>query len=189
VLRFFARMDRRDADAAPPPPRVAFDAPSTGARSATRTVMPLVHKILAATDFSEGAEHALVLAIDVARQYGAVIVIAHVYAPAVVVVPDEMMIPPHDLASVSANIEASLAERAECARSLGVTRVETVLGSGHPADEIVRLAAEQGCDLIVTGTHGRSAVGRFFLGSIADRVVHRAGCAVLTVGPRAHQLV
>jgi nucleotide-binding universal stress UspA family protein len=48
-------------------------------------------------------------------------------------------------------------------------------------DEILALAAEEGCDLIVIGTHGRGGLSRFFLGSVADRVVRLATCPVMTV--------
>jgi nucleotide-binding universal stress UspA family protein len=48
-------------------------------------------------------------------------------------------------------------------------------------DEILRVAAEDGCDLIVLGTHGRSGVGKLLLGSVAEQVVRRAACPVLTV--------
>jgi nucleotide-binding universal stress UspA family protein len=43
------------------------------------------------------------------------------------------------------------------------------------------VAAEVGCDLIVLGTHGRTGLGRMLLGSVAEQVVRRAACPVLTV--------
>jgi universal stress protein A len=70
-----------------------------------------------------------------------------------------------------------LAELSVEARSNAVivTRV------GSPYAEIVQYAAEQQIDLIVMGTHGRGAVGHLLLGSVAERVVRKAPCAVLTV--------
>jgi nucleotide-binding universal stress UspA family protein len=53
---------------------------------------------------------------------------------------------------------------------------------GDPATEIVRCAAQMGADLIVLGTHGRGAVGRRLLGSVARDVVTRAACPIVTIG-------
>ena len=52
---------------------------------------------------------------------------------------------------------------------------------GRPTDEIVRYASEHEIDLIVMGTHGREGVARMLLGSVAEKVVRRAACPVLTV--------
>jgi nucleotide-binding universal stress UspA family protein len=55
------------------------------------------------------------------------------------------------------------------------------LEEGAVADAILRVASEIDCDLIVIGTHGRKGVGRFVLGSIAEKVLRNAPCLVLTV--------
>ena len=55
----------------------------------------------------------------------------------------------------------------------------TVLG--HPVMEILRYAKENAIDLIVMGTHGRGPLGHVVLGSVAERVVRKAPCPVLTV--------
>ena len=52
---------------------------------------------------------------------------------------------------------------------------------GYPADQICRVAEEEGYDLIVMGHRGMSAVGRFLMGSVSDRVVHHAPCNVMIV--------
>ena len=52
---------------------------------------------------------------------------------------------------------------------------------GHPADAIVDFATEHHIDLVVMGTHGRTGVARLVMGSIAEAVVRRAECPVLTV--------
>lgn len=53
--------------------------------------------------------------------------------------------------------------------------------SGHPAIKICDYAREQGCDLIVLSTHGRTGLGHLFIGSTAEQVVRHAPCAVLTL--------
>jgi len=60
---------------------------------------------------------------------------------------------------------------------------------GHPFVEVVRYAREESIDLIVMGTHGRGAVGHLLLGSVAERVVRKAPCPVLTVRHPQHEFV
>ena len=52
---------------------------------------------------------------------------------------------------------------------------------GRPFSEIVGYARAQGIDLIVMGTHGRGAIAHVLLGSTTEKVVRKAGCAVLTI--------
>jgi nucleotide-binding universal stress UspA family protein len=59
------------------------------------------------------------------------------------------------------------------------------LAEGDPAKEIVREAQELNCDLVVLGTQGRTGLRRVLLGSVADKVLRRATCPVVTVGPAA----
>jgi nucleotide-binding universal stress UspA family protein len=60
---------------------------------------------------------------------------------------------------------------------------------GDPAEEIVRYAHEHEVDLIVMGTHGREGVMRMVIGSVAETVVRRAPCPVLTVHPPEREFV
>lgn len=60
-------------------------------------------------------------------------------------------------------------------------RVKSTTLLGHPVTEILRYAADEKVDLIVMGTHGRGPLGHMIMGSVAERVVRRAPCPVLTV--------
>ena len=53
--------------------------------------------------------------------------------------------------------------------------------TGDPAQQIVRMARSKRADLIVVGTHGRRGFSKFFLGSVAERVIATAPCPVMTV--------
>ena len=64
----------------------------------------------------------------------------------------------------------------------GVT-AQAEVAIGEPADQIVRVAQRQGCDLIAMSTHGRSALGRGIFGSITDKVIHSSNLPTLTVSP------
>jgi nucleotide-binding universal stress UspA family protein len=56
-----------------------------------------------------------------------------------------------------------------------------VLPEGNPAVETVNAAKSEGADLLVVGTHGRSALTHLLLGSVAEKIVRTATCPVLTV--------
>jgi nucleotide-binding universal stress UspA family protein len=59
--------------------------------------------------------------------------------------------------------------------------VERHVRDGDPSEEILAVARETRSDLIVMGTHGRTGVGRLLMGSVAEQVMRRATCPVLTV--------
>ncbi|HLL48434.1 MAG TPA: universal stress protein, partial [Longimicrobiaceae bacterium] len=83
--------------------------------------------------------------------------------------------------------EMSPAVEAALARAGGGAEVEVreeVVWGGPPAREIVRLAEEDGTELLVLGTHGRGAVGRALAGSVGSEVARAAPCPVLLVPPR-----
>jgi nucleotide-binding universal stress UspA family protein len=75
--------------------------------------------------------------------------------------------------------EGLLAEAQTQALSAGLTVTNKVAKVGEPASEIVRTAQECGAEQIVMGTHGRGAIGSFFIGSVAQRVVHLSKVPVL----------
>jgi len=63
--------------------------------------------------------------------------------------------------------------------ALGVSHVETALLEGDPVEEVVNYAEKHRPDLIVVGSRGLSAGGRFFLGSVSDGILHHVRCSVL----------
>lgn len=65
-------------------------------------------------------------------------------------------------------------------------RIETAFAEGRPSVKIVQYARDHHIDLIVMGTHGRSPVSQFFLGSVAENVIRSADCPVLTVRENLH---
>jgi nucleotide-binding universal stress UspA family protein len=87
------------------------------------------------------------------------------------------------LADVRSDAERRLGRLVAGARKSGI-RVKGLLLEGIPHDRIVRAARSGRADVIVLGTHGRTGLGRLFLGSVASRVVTLAPCPVLTVRGR-----
>jgi nucleotide-binding universal stress UspA family protein len=143
-----------------------------------------IRTILHPTDFSEPADAAYRVARMIARESGARLVVLHVAGMNVDVTPvvyTEFGFPfalPEDYQPYHAALKGQLHER--FGSDTGA-RVETRLADGDAAEEILRVAEEIRCDLIVVGTEGRSGLGRLLLGSVAEAVLRKARCPVLTV--------
>ena len=65
---------------------------------------------------------------------------------------------------------------------------EHQLTMGDPAGEVVRIAGDEGCEMIVMGTHGRTGLTRLLMGSVAEQIVRRAPCPVLIYREAAEKL-
>ncbi|HEY8505794.1 MAG TPA: universal stress protein [Gemmataceae bacterium] len=135
-----------------------------------------IRTVLHPTDFSENSAFALRLASSLARDYGGRLIVLHVAPPAIVgygegAVPPE---PEGYMDMLREQLHALVSEK-----EAGVP-VEYVLTEGETVPEILRVAEERGCDVIVMGTHGRTGLGRVLLGSVAEQVVRRAPCPVVT---------
>lgn len=82
------------------------------------------------------------------------------------------------------HVEERLDTAAEQLRAAGIEKVSTVVREGKPGPEIVKLAAEEDCDVIVMSTHGRTGLSRAMLGSVANYVAHNVtDRALLLVRP------
>jgi nucleotide-binding universal stress UspA family protein len=142
-------------------------------------------RILHATDFSTASGPALAEAVRLAREHSAELAILHVLVPPSPFVVDELPSSYLELeASARREAERRLAAAVATASNAGVRAQPRLLVGGAPADEIVRAARRWPADLIVIGTHGRTGLGRLFMGSVAERVLQRAPCPVLTVHHR-----
>jgi nucleotide-binding universal stress UspA family protein len=143
--------------------------------------MLTLNRILCPTDFSLPSEAALDTAIELARRFGADLEIFHAQDMPAYVFPDGVLpMSPEILASLERSSATELNRLAERARVAGL-RVTTASVFGASYVEILRRAEETHADLIVMGTHGRTGLAHVLLGSVAERVVRRAKCPVLTV--------
>jgi nucleotide-binding universal stress UspA family protein len=133
--------------------------------------------ILHPTDLSEQSEAAYRVACAVAHDHGARVVVAHVLTLPMHAYP-ELGLAVTDPESVAAEVRESM--RSHRPPRYGVP-VEYRVCRGDPASRIVALAGGLKCDLIVMGTHGRAGLKRLVLGSVAEGVLRRAPCPVLTV--------
>ena len=142
-------------------------------------------RILVPTDGSDCADLAVEHAINLADQYD-----AELHVLSVVDARDVS----HSAPAISPQqVEQTLRERAESvvsdvadrATDAGVVDVVTAIEPGVPDDVVVDYASENDCDLIVMGTHGRTGLERYLLGSVTERTVRRSDVPVLTV--RSHE--
>ncbi len=149
--------------------------------------MATFSKIIAATDFSEDSVRALQFAEELARKFGAETIVLHVDQPLAPVMLTPEFGPGLDAGAMSriAEEQRLLAQR-ELDQIVGRLRdgglkARSLLRVGAPFVEIISAAQSEGADLIVMGTHGRTGLAHILLGSVAERVVQKAPCAVLTI--------
>ena len=158
-------------------------------------MLPVIKRILYATDLSESARHAFGYAASLADRYGAKIVILHViedFSPSATFQLAAMFgedkwkeIRKRQEKEVMETIRKRLetfyreAWPDTVARDFGI--VDVVVKTGEPVNQIMEQAEQTGCDLIVMGTHGQGMFAEALMGSTARRVVHRSRTPVLVV--------
>ena len=134
-------------------------------------------KILCPIDFSGGSQHAFRVAARLAGEAGSELMLVHAWFLPPIAAGGDMPLPADAIQGLVEDAERGLAELVTGAKSLGVQNVTSELVSGPPWERIVGLAEPE--DLIVMGTHGRTGIRRFLLGSVAEKVVRHAPCSVL----------
>jgi universal stress protein A len=138
--------------------------------------------ILCPTDFSEPSYEGLKYAIELAKQFGAELGIAHVLPVMPPLPPDPnyvLEVPEYERA-LHLDAEQKLSALTE-ERIPKEIRVRTLIGHGDAGYEIVRIARDESADLIVIATHGLTGWHHLIFGSVAERVVRSAACPVLTI--------
>jgi nucleotide-binding universal stress UspA family protein len=136
-------------------------------------------------DFSDASRAAMEVAVDIARRTGARLTLLHAYPVPGYTFPDGSVVAsPRMLQEMAEQATRHLAEWQKQAQALGAPTVDIHTAVGEPAAEIVAWAKEQKQDLLVLGTHGRTGIEHALMGSVAERVVRRARCPVLTIHPQ-----
>jgi nucleotide-binding universal stress UspA family protein len=134
------------------------------------------HKIIFPTDFSTMGQAALEMATSLARDRGAKLLIVHVEEPPVAYGGGELY-----YGIDEPNREDLKRMLDEVVPTDPSVEYEHRLMIGSPASAIVHLAEKEGVDMIVMPTHGRTGLLRVLMGSVAEEVVRKAKCPVLTV--------
>jgi nucleotide-binding universal stress UspA family protein len=133
-----------------------------------------IRKILHPTDFSDHSRAAFELACALARDYSAELLILHVNRPTPIYAPDGIAVGMPTAEPFEGRVKLAQI-RPEDPR----VKTEHKLVDGDPAEQILKAAT--GVDLIVLGTHGSTGLTRLLMGSVAETVLRKAPCPVLTV--------
>jgi nucleotide-binding universal stress UspA family protein len=144
---------------------------------------PLDGDVLAATDFSDPALPAVVTAAEAAVREGRALRVLHVIdldPSAYMAMPGATVVMPPAIDVTEAMAAAARAQLGDAVRRIG-TPASTLVTHGPAAARIIAAATQPPAALVVVGTHGRTGVPRWILGSVAERVVRDAPCAVLIV--------
>jgi universal stress protein A len=148
--------------------------------------MAKIRKVMVASDFSSASRGAFARAVELAKANRATLLVTH----AVTLPPPTLggeYIPPQTWDRIEAATRAAAKKQTGAlvakARRAGV-RAAGLIMAGSPHEVIVRAARSKRVDVLVLGTHGRTGLPRFFLGSVAARVLATAPCPVLTVRGR-----
>ena len=145
--------------------------------------MARVRRVLFASDFSKASRKAFATAIAMSKANRASLTILHVLSPFMPIVPEQFL---NNQTWESLDTEArrwsaeQLRRLTARAKAAGVRTVGLIL-EGDPAAVITRAIRSKRADLLVVGTHGRTGLARFFVGSVASRLVATASCPVVTV--------
>jgi len=144
-------------------------------------MIPKIKKILYATDLSKNSAYAFYYAVDIAKKHDAEIIILHTIEPlpasAFGTGTDKAEHSQHEVSmEVIRNRIRKFCEKVEEKNSLAcLTLVTKILVQvGYPPEEILKAADEEGCDLIVLGSHGKGFLRQTFLGSVSGSVLTRA---------------
>lgn len=153
--------------------------------------MIAIKQIVVATDFSEPADTALTYGRNFARTFSATLHVVHVVNDLAAAAPISEI--PMDLTRVQAQIvregEALLEALVTEDDRRTLTVKTALLSSSAPAQAVLTYATDVAANLIIVGTHGRSGLAEFFVGSIAHKIVRSAPCPVLTVRPHEREFV
>jgi nucleotide-binding universal stress UspA family protein len=137
-----------------------------------------INTIFCATDFSKLAEEVVAYGITLAKEFNAKLLVCHVVDFPTVSMYGE---------AVSGPIEHQNRfmdyARSEISRLIGDASVDSqaIVTLGNTTEEISRLVIEFNADLVITATHGRSGLKRFFLGSVTERLMRTLPCPLLVL--------
>ncbi|GAB3448521.1 universal stress protein [Massilia solisilvae] len=148
----------------------------------------MYNKILVPTDGSELSNQAVTSAIDFARLCHAQIVALSIAEPYPMVPAAEgaMVIDPgFETRTLQELAQQTVDKVAKAARAAGLECTALTAVSMAPADEIIHVAKEQGCDLIFMASHGRRGLSKLLAGSVTQNVLAYSTIPVMVLRPRA----
>jgi universal stress protein A len=142
----------------------------------------MYRRILVPTDFSELAGKAIEHGAELARQVDAELIVFHAFVRPIV-----PSMPAGDRALrqyLDEAAQASARQLEALVAGLEGVRCRAISREGRPWEEIVAVAEREDCDLVCMSTHGHGGLAHVFLGSVTEKVIHRAPCPVLVIRGR-----
>ncbi len=141
-------------------------------------------KILCPVDFSEFTKDVIAYAADISKQYGAELHVLHVIPNLTYFTPYESFLTPENLVAIEKNIQDEVdRDFGKILKNVDID-VKKAVRTGVAFVEIIDYAKAEGIDLIVMGTHGRSGIEHILIGNVAEKVVRKSPCPVMTIRPK-----
>jgi len=140
-----------------------------------------LNSILCTTDFSAFSNETIPYGVAMAKEFGSKLYVGHVIEMHTSGLYGEAQFDPMELKDRHTDFIED-----QCTRLMGGREVEwtPLIGTGHPPDEIRRMAENHQVGLVITATHGRSGIKRFILGSVTERLMRTLSCPLLVVVSR-----
>lgn len=144
----------------------------------------MLKKILCPVDFSEFTDEVLSYAIEITKRFEAELHLLHVIPNLNYFTPYESFMTPENLVTIERNIEKEIEKDFEkIAKKIDIP-FKKVIRTGITFVEIIDYIKQESISLVVMGTHGRSGIEHILIGSVAEKVVRKSPCPVLTVRPK-----
>ncbi len=148
----------------------------------------MFQKILVPLDFSDYTEEIMNVATRVAQKFSSTIHLLHVIPNMDYFTPYESFLSAENLISVQRDIEREVErDMAEVAKNITNIPITKAIHTGVAFLEIIDYVRAEKIDLVVMGTHGRGGLEHILIGSVAEKVVRKSPCPVLTIRPAGKQ--
>jgi nucleotide-binding universal stress UspA family protein len=141
-------------------------------------------KILCPVDFSEFTDEILSYAVVISKRFESELHLIHVVPNLNYFTPYETFLTPENLVAIERNIEGEVGKDFDKITKKLDFPFKRVIKTGVTFVEIIDYIKDQGVDLVVMGTHGRSGIEHILIGSVAEKVVRKSPCPVLTIRPK-----
>lgn len=141
-------------------------------------------KILCPLDFSEFTDEIMGYAVDIAKRYDAELHLLHVVPNLTYFTPYESFLTPENIVAIEGTIEKEVTLNFDKVLKGIDIPAKTVIKTGTAFVEIIEYIRAEGIDLVVMGTHGRSGIEHILIGSVAEKVVRKSPCPVMTIRPK-----
>ena len=142
-------------------------------------------KILCPVDFSEFTDEILSYDEIIAKRFDSELHLIHVIPNLSYFTPYESFLTPENLVAIERNIEGEVGKDFDKITKKLDFPFKRIIKTGVTSVEIIDYIKQQGIDLVVMGTHGRSGIEHILIGSVAEKVVRKSPCPVLTVRPKS----